>query len=434
LRIVELISLNGAAQLETTEFMASHTDEFGGPAAYNHDAVGWSAASRIVRLVRRPAGRSEWRGTMGATRGAAWLFTSTMARRAALALVPVALVLSGCARLVPSPGAAVSVRWTQRHPPTSPPALAGAMATDPSSGHALLFGRPDNAGILGDTWTWDGTTWTQRHPVNSPPAQGGAMAADPASGQIVLFGGQDANGTLLADTWTWDGTTWTQRHPVNSPAPRSGAAMATDHASGHPVLFGGSVNDPIRVGLSDAADTWLWDGATWVEQRLAASPPPRTAASMATDPHGRVVLFGGREFGQPLADTWTLVATTWIQNNNGQGPNGPGAGEGGAMAADPASGQVILFGGGFNIHGPQLFGGTWTWDRGTWTFENQSTEPSARAGAAIAVNSRGGLVLFGGFTVAGRAADTWTLTVAVLAKDDCRDDASEAHPECTNDR
>jgi arylsulfatase A-like enzyme len=40
----ELISLNGAAQFETAEFMAAHIDEFGSPAAYNHYAVGWAHA------------------------------------------------------------------------------------------------------------------------------------------------------------------------------------------------------------------------------------------------------------------------------------------------------------------------------------------------------------------------------------------------------
>jgi arylsulfatase len=40
----ELMMLNGAAALETTEFMASRIDEFGTPAAYNHYAVGWAHA------------------------------------------------------------------------------------------------------------------------------------------------------------------------------------------------------------------------------------------------------------------------------------------------------------------------------------------------------------------------------------------------------
>jgi arylsulfatase len=40
----EIISLNGAAQLETVEFMAAHIDGFGTPKAYNHYAVGWAHA------------------------------------------------------------------------------------------------------------------------------------------------------------------------------------------------------------------------------------------------------------------------------------------------------------------------------------------------------------------------------------------------------
>src|SRR5215471_1893171 len=40
----ELINLNGAIGLQTTEFMAARIDLFGTPAAYNHYAVGWAHA------------------------------------------------------------------------------------------------------------------------------------------------------------------------------------------------------------------------------------------------------------------------------------------------------------------------------------------------------------------------------------------------------
>jgi arylsulfatase A-like enzyme len=40
----ELISLNGAAALETPEFMAAHVHEFGTPEGYNHYSVGWAHA------------------------------------------------------------------------------------------------------------------------------------------------------------------------------------------------------------------------------------------------------------------------------------------------------------------------------------------------------------------------------------------------------
>lgn len=40
----EMISLNGAAEFETAEFMSQRIDQFGTPAAYNHYAVGWAHA------------------------------------------------------------------------------------------------------------------------------------------------------------------------------------------------------------------------------------------------------------------------------------------------------------------------------------------------------------------------------------------------------
>ena len=40
----EMISLNGAAEFETVEFMSERIDEFGTPSAYNHYAVGWAHA------------------------------------------------------------------------------------------------------------------------------------------------------------------------------------------------------------------------------------------------------------------------------------------------------------------------------------------------------------------------------------------------------
>ena len=40
----EYFMLNGAAAMESVEFMASKIDEFGSPTAYNHYAVGWAHA------------------------------------------------------------------------------------------------------------------------------------------------------------------------------------------------------------------------------------------------------------------------------------------------------------------------------------------------------------------------------------------------------
>jgi arylsulfatase A-like enzyme len=62
----ELLSLNGAAALETAEFMASRIDKFGTPEAYNHYAVGWAhAMDTPYQWTKQVA--SHWGGTRNGT-------------------------------------------------------------------------------------------------------------------------------------------------------------------------------------------------------------------------------------------------------------------------------------------------------------------------------------------------------------------------------
>jgi arylsulfatase len=61
-----MLSLNGALSVETTEFMASKVEEFGGPDAYNHYAVGWAhAMDTPYQWTKQVA--SHWGGTRNAT-------------------------------------------------------------------------------------------------------------------------------------------------------------------------------------------------------------------------------------------------------------------------------------------------------------------------------------------------------------------------------
>jgi arylsulfatase A-like enzyme len=62
----ELLSLNGASALETVQFMVSHIDAFGTPAAYNHYAVGWAhAMDTPYQWTKQVA--SHWGGTRNGT-------------------------------------------------------------------------------------------------------------------------------------------------------------------------------------------------------------------------------------------------------------------------------------------------------------------------------------------------------------------------------
>ncbi len=62
----EMFIFNGAALLETPEFLASKIDEFGGPEAYNHYAVGWAhAMDTPYQWTKQVA--SHWGGTRNGT-------------------------------------------------------------------------------------------------------------------------------------------------------------------------------------------------------------------------------------------------------------------------------------------------------------------------------------------------------------------------------
>ena len=62
----EMFVFNGAAHLETPEFLIAHVDSLGSPAAYNHYAVGWAhAMSTPYQWTKQIA--SHWGGTRNGT-------------------------------------------------------------------------------------------------------------------------------------------------------------------------------------------------------------------------------------------------------------------------------------------------------------------------------------------------------------------------------
>ncbi len=62
----EMINFNGAAALETPEFMMERIDDFGGPDSYNHFAVGWAhAMCTPYQWTKQVA--SHWGGTRNGT-------------------------------------------------------------------------------------------------------------------------------------------------------------------------------------------------------------------------------------------------------------------------------------------------------------------------------------------------------------------------------
>ena len=288
-----------------------------------------------------------------------------------------------------------------------PGRMAASMTYDATNKKVVLFGGTrGDAGPLGDTWTWDGCRWTQTTPATSPPPRSAsAMAYSSASHKVLLFGGGSANvDPLVGDTWTWDGTTWTQEHPPTGPPRMINLLMADDPTNGNVVLFG--MGGPhLQTPL-----TWTWDGKTWTDRHPSTSPPYRNSAAMAPGARAGVLLYGGApaETGT-LNDSWAWDGTTWSQLHPSTKPQGGPA----FMAHEDARHEVVLVeaiteqsGANTTVKGSA----TWTWMGSNWRQQHPSTSPPFELFRSIAYDAaRDRVILFGGKDPTTNQAtnDTW---------------------------
>lgn len=260
--------------------------------------------------------------------------------------------------------------WNQVITSTAPSVTSTTrMVTDTARQEIVYFG-----GSLGETWTWSSEQWVQQSPTTSPqPRVFHAMAFDSARQRVVLFGG--SNGPSYWGTWEWDGADWAY---LSAPGPvgREGHAMAYDAARQRVVLFGGQ---PVPNTFPVRNDVWEWDGTSWHQPWPQNTPPARRGHAMAYDPQSqRVIVFGGMDNnGTALADTWEWDGTDWIARFT---PTYPPARHGHAMTFDPSSQSVVLFGG---RNGGDL-ADTWEWDGVAWTESQPLASPPAQHGHALA--------------------------------------------------
>ena len=249
--------------------------------------------------------------------------------------------------------------WRLVRPLTaSPPAGDGyAMAFDGLRKKTVLYGPS------ADTWEWDGASWT-RHPNSPGPGalRDPSLCYDPVRRTMLLFGGLRLKDySLSAETWTWDGRTWLRQQPARSPGKRRGASLVFDRNRGRAVLFGG--HDNFRRN-----DVWEWDGRNWTEIQAAPGPTPAWRAQSFYDAKlRRVLVFGGSEAkARANEHTWAWDGAKWQQLAPASAPDGlwpP------AMAFDYGSMRALLTGDdGVNA--------------GTWSFEGTHWKRLATSGAA----------------------------------------------------
>ena len=145
----------------------------------------------------------------------------------------------------------------------------------------------------------------------------------------------------------------------------------------------------------------------------ATGPTARWDHTLAADPAtGTLILFGGRDAdGAPSADTWLYAAAedTWTAL---AGP-APSARFGHAVAVDGANRTMYLFAG--QADGDTFFNDTWRLDLDTQRWEKLATAdpaPSPRYGTSAVLDDDGNLLISHGFTFEGRFDDTWSFDPA----------------------
>ena len=176
----------------------------------------------------------------------------------------------------------------------------------------------------------------------------------PAPAGPLATGATQASATGGTFRWLF----WNQ---TTDPPARSYATMGDDPAEGGVVLFGGLSSTDQFLN-----DTWVFRNSSWTElcsgrtqaPTCGTSPPPVEWGAMAYDPtSGQLLLFGGIQAGT-LADsnqTWALTNGSW---QNLTAAVAPPPLDGPSMAYDPATGSMILAAGS---------GGTWSFAHDRWS-------------------------------------------------------------------
>lgn len=361
----------------------------------------------------------------------------------------------------------------------------GYLETDsagfPSQRVFLFGGRSAGGSLLNDLWTQDSSTgfWTQLSPVADlvdlgmpPPMERAKLVEDTARDTLVLYGGEsssggvttiwdlrrdwrpltgsafqmngtdltatvndgnfavelqagdivDVNGTIgtvasvvtpnlatimiaVADTgvqatanklvWEWDPWIRPSADFLAPPSARTGTAVAYDEANSKVVVFGG------LIGSGVTAQTWFWDGTQWSTLPFTSLPRPqaRIGAAMAFDPAtGQVLLFGGQGANGYLSDTWTWDGTDWTPMAD-LGSTPPPMRDAVLFRAGPNG--LILVGG--TMSGGKPVSGEWFWDGAAWYHLDGLGYSHPRPGAAAAYDSNTETAIwFGGVDTAAQ--------------------------------
>jgi len=161
----------------------------------------------------------------------------------------------------------------------------------------------------------------------------------------------------------------------------------------------------------------LLQASAWRKVFPESVPPARSYCAMAYDPVSKkVLLFGGEGKTGNLNDTWAFDGSNWTQLAPAVAPP---VRNGATMAFDWISKKLIMFGG-FNVN--TYLQDTWVWDgaTSTWTEIQMKSPPPRATGAMLFTDPvTGRAIMFGGYNITRPVpvfSDTWLWTGKIWKK------------------
>ncbi len=284
------------------------------------------------------------------------------------------------------------------------PRWAHHMVFDEENKQVLMFGGAHQQKLLGDLWSWNGSSWKLLANSGPAPMCKGVFVYDSHRKAAVLFGCVNAKDERITDTWIWKNKSWEKANGVGPPS-RVHALGTFDRNTNLVLMFGGfgdggplsdtwafdgdhwklldnqGPKDRIPHGMywdgkrksvmmitvelnktpgniSSKNEWWQWSGSGW---KLLPDAVPSIQALQAFSVFGenKLVVYDGTDLSNTSGVLWQHMDGKWESTSN---PN-PKSRMGHIMVYDPIRKRLVLFGGGKE---QIFFNDTWEWDGKNW--------------------------------------------------------------------